>query len=98
MLLRNQLRKRGLPWGLIGFFVLGTCFGAWVGPTPMVAAARAQIPDSGRQRKQLLEEARRTNQLLAEIKQVLKEHTLNVRIRGADNQADTPARPRRRGS
>lgn len=82
---------------VIGLFVLATCLWVWVGPGTILEPARAQIPDSGMQRKLLLEEARQTNLLLTEIKQLLKDHTFNVRIEGADNQADAPAIPRRGG-
>lgn len=53
----------------------------------MLPQAYGQIPDAGLQRKLILEEAVRTNQLLAEIKIMLAERTLNVRIQGADNPA-----------
>ena len=72
---------------LIVLLLLSACVRLWVGPVRLVEPASAQIPDSGLQRKQLLDEARRTNELLTEIKQLLKEHTFNVRCEGADNQA-----------
>ena len=90
--------SRPRSWGrdAIGLLILLTCFRVWISPAPMLETARAQIPDSGMQRKLLLDETRQTNQLLRDIRQLLKEHTLNVRIRGADNQADAPApRPKR---
>lgn len=73
----------------VGLFVLATCVRAWNGPFSVAYEARAQIPDSGKQRNMLLAEARRTNELLDEIRQILKAGTLNVRVAGADNQADT---------
>lgn len=97
MVTRYQSQKRRLLHGGISLFVLLTCIRVWVGPQAILEQAQAQIPDSGMQRKLLLEEARQTNQLLSEIKQLLKTHTFNVRIQGADNQADRPARPRRDG-
>ena len=65
-------------------FVLISCLQAWLGPTQILPSAEAQIPDSAMQRRLLLEEARRTNQLLSEIKQILTSRTLNVRVTGAD--------------
>lgn len=62
-----------------------TCLRVWLGPTQILPRAEAQIPDAGMQRKLMLEEAQRTNQLLAEIRQILTVQTLNVRIAGADN-------------
>ncbi|MBN4058910.1 hypothetical protein JYU10_00405 [bacterium AH-315-J04] len=44
----------------------------------------AQVPDSGKQRILLIEQATRTNQLLAEIKQILAKDTLKVQWEGAD--------------
>ncbi|MBU0719228.1 MAG: hypothetical protein KJ749_13335 [Planctomycetes bacterium] len=72
--------------GVLAVLVVLTWARVWVGPLPVVESARAQIPDvRGSQWTALLEEARRTNQLLDEIKQVLRTQTLNVHIRGADN-------------
>ncbi|RME40920.1 MAG: hypothetical protein D6788_02350 [Planctomycetota bacterium] len=78
-------------------FVLLTCLRVWLGPLPDPPQARAQIPDSGLQRKQILEEARRSNKLLAEIKDLLQNGTLNVRLAGADKKA-TSGRGTRAGS
>lgn len=69
--------------------VLATCLHVWMGPFSIVPAAYGQIPDAGMQRKQILEEAVRTNQLLSEIRTMLAERTLNVRVQGADNPADS---------
>ena len=87
-------RGRFLSWA-IGLFVLLTAIRVWTGSSSVLEPALAQIPDPGLQRKQLLDEARRTNQLLTEIKQLLKEHTFNVRLGSADNQADAPVTKRR---
>lgn len=97
--MKTQLhRRRRSTWtGVVGVLLLLACLRAWFGPFALVEPALAQIPDSGLQRKQILEEARRTNQLLEEIKKILQEHTLNVRLRSADNQTDAPAKPRKRG-
>jgi hypothetical protein len=71
-----------------GLFVIATCLRVWIGPLPVLPAAYGQIPDAGLQRKQILEESIRTNQLLSEIRLLLAEKTLNVRIAGADNSKD----------
>jgi len=70
----------------LSLFILLTCLRVWVGPFPILPEARGQIPDAGLQRKLLLEEAQRTNQLLSDIKRFLESGDLNVRIKGADNQ------------
>lgn len=76
---------------LLVAFVLLSCFRAWTGPwTPPEAVA--QIPDAGAQRRDQLDEARRTNQLLSEIRSILTDQVLNVRIHSADNPKDAPRR------
>ncbi len=99
MFTRYQPRQ-GRFWNVaLTVVVLLTCLRVWIGPTSLIAPVRAQIPDSGMQRKQLLEEARQTNRLLTEIKQFLTTGTLNVRVEGADNQSRTPIKPAgRRGT
>lgn len=89
---RSQYQQRSWLSGLILFIVLGTCLRIWVGPISFTDEARAQIPDSGMQRRLLLMEAARTTVLLTEIRDLLKTHTLNVRIQGADNQVDKRTR------
>ncbi len=86
-----QPQKRRWLQGAICAFVLLTCLRVWVEPAPLLQVAEAQIPDAAMQRKLILDEARQTNQLLTEIKQLLENRTLNVRIQGADNQV--PAAP-----
>lgn len=66
-------------------FVLLTCVRVWTGPGQWEPTAQAQIPDAGLQRKQAIEEARRTNQLLSEIREILSDGVLNVRVQSADN-------------
>ena len=92
---RYQHHERRFLPAVFVVFVLVTCIRVWVGPVPVVKSANGQMVDPGRQRKELVEQARRTNELLEEIKQILTDHTLNVRLRGADNQADAP--PKRPG-
>ena len=82
---------------VIGLGALLTVLRVWTGPVPLIEPASAQIPDSGLQRQQLLDETRRTNQLLQEIKQILNTGTLNVRFPGADNPSDAPSKTRKRG-
>jgi len=67
--------------------VLATCLRVWVGPIDAASRVQAQLPDPGRQRLDQLQEIRRTNELLADIKDLLEKHTFNVRVLGADNQA-----------
>ncbi|HNQ21731.1 MAG TPA: hypothetical protein PKK06_01405 [Phycisphaerae bacterium] len=79
---------------IIGTFIVLSCLKVWVEPGSLTPMAVAQIPDSGLQRQQLLDEARRTNQLLSDILQTLKTQTLNVRMEGADKKPEAPKVPR----
>jgi hypothetical protein len=84
----NALRHAGATSfgkALLYVFLLLTCLRVWAGGPSVLPRAEAQIPDAGLQRKMLLDEAAKTNALLAEIKQVLQAQTLNVRVIGADN-------------
>ena len=56
-----------------------------MGSFPILDKAQAQIPDSAKQRKLLLAETKQTNRLLTEIKQILRDETLHVRLQAADN-------------
>ena len=81
----SQHQKASFSRIALVLFVLFTCVRVWLGPMPMVDTVQAQIPDAGVQRNTMVDEIRRTNQLLTEIKQILTTQTLNVRIHGADN-------------
>jgi len=78
---RNRFVNR-----LVTLLVALTCLRIWLGPFPLLERAEAQIPDAGLQRKQILEEAKHTNELLSDIKRILESQTLHVRLEGADNQ------------
>ncbi len=93
----SQPRQGGIFNRIVLGVVLLTCFRVWLGPIPFEQSADARIPDSALQRRQILDEARRTNELLSQIKHVLQAGTLNVRLEGADNQAGKPAKKRPRG-
>lgn len=93
MLPQYQPRKHRLLTSIFGLFLLLTCLRVWVYPDTLVEPARAQIPDSGAQRQRLLEEVRKTNRLLTEIRQLLEGHTFNVKLQDPDNQTKAPATP-----
>ena len=84
--LSPQPRSHRFVDRLVVFFVILTCFRIWLGPFPLLERAEAQIPDAGLQRKQLVEQAQRTNELLSDIKRILETQTLHVSLQGADNQ------------
>ncbi len=71
---------------VLWYVLLGlTLCRVWVGPIGVLPAAQAQIPDSGAQRKQLIEEVRKTNRLLVQLHETLRDQIIKVRIIGADN-------------
>lgn len=49
-------------------------------------AAVAQIPDTGLQRKQIIDEQRRTNELLEQILDVLQNRTIKVQMPASEKE------------
>jgi len=84
------LSRRSIsPWRVaLAVFLAATCLKVWTGGASLVADARAQIPNPGQQRQELVAEIRHTNQLLTDILALLKSGTLHVRAESADNPAD----------
>jgi len=56
----------------------------WAARPPLAGQAQAQIPDSGLQRNVLIDEARRTNQLLADILNHLQNKPVKVKPADTD--------------
>ncbi|MBN2560687.1 MAG: hypothetical protein JXQ75_07145 [Phycisphaerae bacterium] len=56
----------------------------WAGRPSMLPTAQAQVPDSGLQRNQMIDEAHRTNRLLEEILQHLRAKAIKVEIMDTD--------------
>ena len=81
---------------LIGLVVL-TCVRIWVGDFISVPQAGAQVPDSGLQRKQLLDEAQRTNALLTEMLDIFKNRSIRVLPAATDGAAAKPSTGAKRG-
>jgi len=74
--------------------VILTCLRVWVGPVCANAQRPTTLPDSALQRKQQLEELRRSNVILEDIRRILNSQTLKVRIEGADNTGTDKKRGR----
>ncbi len=70
---------------LLWVFVCVTVWKVWLGSPEVIPVASAQIPDSGAQRRVLIEEVRKANQLLTQISETLRTGTIKVRIIGPDN-------------
>ena len=56
----------------------------WAARPGTTSTAMAQVPDSGAQRNQMIEETRRTNQLLEQILDHLKTKTVMVKMADTD--------------
>ncbi len=52
----------------------------WLGPIAPESTAMAQLPNAGAKQNEQIEEARKTNALLTEIRDLLKSGTLNVKV------------------
>jgi hypothetical protein len=73
--------------------VAATCARVWLGPGAALPQAVAQIPDSGLQRNQMLDEMRRTNRWLEQIHRTLQTETIKVRMEGTDKTSNKAAVP-----
>ncbi len=63
--------------------------------SPGLPAAQAQIPDSGLQRREMIEAVERTNRKLDELRDVLRDQVLKVRVVGTDTDKKTAQPPRK---
>ncbi|MFQ5422691.1 MAG: hypothetical protein ACE5F9_01795 [Phycisphaerae bacterium] len=64
----------------------------WGGRPTTLPAATAQIPDTGRQRQDILIEARKTNNLLVQILDHLRTKAVKVRMEDTDKDPGGKAR------
>jgi hypothetical protein len=83
------------PGGRLGRVALGTilvltALKVWLPPATLTSTALAQIPDSGAQRNEMIEQTKRTNQLLADILETLRKQPFKVEMLGTDNTGATP--------
>jgi hypothetical protein len=89
--MNESLNTRWLRWSLTGIFlslvVIALELAVLIGP--IESRAMGQIPDSGLQRKQLLETQDRSNFLLESILQHLRTQTLKVKVVGTDKESKT---------
>ncbi|HPF39451.1 MAG TPA: hypothetical protein P5081_12470 [Phycisphaerae bacterium] len=61
---------------------------------PALPAAQAQIPDTAKQRKEIVEESRETNRLLSAILGHLQTKTVKVEIKTTDTRKEGREGPR----
>ena len=89
--MNESMNARWLRWCLTGIVtllaVIALELATLVGP--IESRAMAQIPDSGLQRKQMLDLQDRTNALLDGILQHLRTQTLKVKVVGTDKESRT---------
>lgn len=64
--------------------------GQWVG-TGFVSTAQAQMADPGRDRQQLIEEIRKTNDKLDKVVEILRSGDLQVHLVQSDDNKAKPA-------
>lgn len=74
-------RAASTPWShrILLLVALATVLRVWFGPIPVEPTAQAQLPNQGAKLAEQLAETQRTNQLLVEIRDLLKHGTLSVR-------------------
>ena len=87
-------RRRRIVRVLIGGILAATCARVWLGTGEVLPRAVAQIPDSGLQRRKMLGEIQRTNQLLEQIHDTLRTQTIKVRVEGTDKTRHRVPAPR----
>ncbi|MCP4591186.1 MAG: hypothetical protein GY842_10600 [bacterium] len=88
-------RRRPVRW-LIAAVLTATCLRVWLAPGGALPVAEAQIPDSGLQRRQMVDEIQQTNRLLEQIQHTLQTQTIKVRVEGTDKTSDGALVPRLR--
>jgi len=82
MAMDGRSRGRRVLRVVAGAALVLTGLRVWTGPTGWESQAYAQIPNAGAQRAELLDEVRRTNQLLEERLTLLRTKTLKVEVQG----------------
>ena len=65
----------------------------WAARPDMLPAATAQVPDSGRQRLEMIKATRKTNRLLEQILQHLRAKPIKVTIQTTDKSSGMKSRP-----
>ena len=71
----------------LGVILAVTFIRVWAGPTSWAADAKAQIPDAGSQRADLLQEVRKTNDLLRKVVKILETQSVKVEVQNAAGTA-----------
>lgn len=96
--MNDAMNSRWLRWSLTviaGLLaIIAIELSVFIGP--LTPRAQAQIPDSGLQRRQLLELQRETNTKLDRILQHLRTQTVKVQVVGTDKGKETGRIPARK--
>lgn len=88
---QNELRLDRFTRGtlaVIAMLLVVIAVELWGTQPSSLPTAQAQIPDSGRQRMEMIDEARRTNDLLAEILGHLRTKPVKVQMESTDSSRD----------
>jgi len=96
----NSVRRRPSFWNVVlGLLVVATFIRAWAPQEPVLPKAEAQVKvvNPSAQRQQQVIEARRTTQILTDIKRLLESGKLHVVVDVADNLPGSGKLPRKRG-
>jgi len=93
--MKDSINARWLCWSLTGIAfmlaVIAVELSVLLGP--IVPEAKAQIPDSGLQRKQLLASQAKTNATLGQILQHLRTRSIKVEVVGTDKEVKPKPKP-----
>ncbi|MCG8406511.1 MAG: hypothetical protein MI923_15055 [Phycisphaerales bacterium] len=96
----KRAQDRFSRWLLVAIAMLlaVNAVGLWDNRTSILPTAQAQIPDTAKQRQQLVKESRRTNELLSQILTHLRTKAIKVQIEATDKREGSraPGSTRRR--
>jgi len=84
---KERFRIAARPW--MALMVWAIFLGVAVGPFSALSTARA-IPDAGFQREKLVEQVKKTNELLEQLIKLLRTEKVHVRVEKARQEPPAP--------
>ena len=91
-------RRNPSMWQVgLGLLLVATFLKSWFPGERVLPMAEAQVSNPANQRRDLVREARRTNELLTDIKRILESGELHVRVEATDNLPASGKLPRGQG-
>ncbi len=85
-MLQSDARGERVIRAILVTVLVLTCGRVWLGESLATPVAEAQAFDPAAQRKAIADAIERSNELLTEIRDLLKKGVINVRVRSTDNQ------------